>query len=123
MEKEKGFIKYIIIIAVIIGFVFLSQQAFSRGFGKNLVSDATDQAKAYVAKGSNWVVSNVYSKIAGEVQNRGDVIKNEINKEKGKITENILQKAENYFSGIKDSILHPGENNNCTVQPIQTTTK
>ena len=120
---EKGFIKYIIIIAVIIGFVFLSQQAFSRGFGKNLISDATDQAKAYVAKGSNWVVSNVYSKIAGEVQNRGDVIKNEINKEKEKVTENILQKAENYFSGIKDSILHPGENNNCTVQPIQTTTK
>ena len=115
MQQEKGFIKYIIIIAVIIVFVFLSQQAFSRGFIKPLVSDATDQVGAYVAKGSNWVASKVYPKIAGEVQSRGDAIKNEVNAEKEKVSENILQKVGNYFAGVSNSILHPGENN-CTVQ-------
>ncbi len=122
MQQEKGFIKYIIIIAVILVFVFLSQQAYSRFFGKTLISDATDQIKAYVAKGSNWVASKVYPKIAEEVQNRGEVIKNEVTKEKEKVSENILKKVENYFAGISNSILHPGENN-CTVQTTQTPIK
>jgi len=44
---------------------------------------------------------------------RGDIIKNDINQEKNKISGSIRKKIENYFSGIANSIIHPGENNNC----------
>ena len=29
-------------------------------------------------------------------------------------------KIQNYFSGIANAVIHPGENNNCAVQPPQT---
>jgi len=124
--EQKGFIKYALIIIVILTVVFLSQQAYSRGIVKTLISDATNQAGAYLAKGSGWVMSNIYSKISGEVQKRGDTIVNEVNQEKNKvsekISENILKKTEDYFSGVTNSILHPGENNNCPIPANQTST-
>lgn len=116
MQQEKGFIKYIAIIAVILVVVFLSQQAYSKGIGGTLVSDATDKAKAYLAEGSNWAMSNIYPKISGEVQKRGEAIKSDVNQEKNKVSENIGQKISNYFSGVANSIVHPGQNN-CTTPP------
>ena len=116
MHQEKGFIKYIVIIIVILAVVFLSQQVYSRAIGKTLISDATGQAKTYMAKGSDWVMSNIYPKISGEVQKRGDIIKTEVDQEKNKVSENIGTKISNYFSGVTDSVLHPGENNNCQSQ-------
>ena len=119
---QKRLIAYIIAIIVVLVVVFLSQQAYTRGIGKTLISDATDQIKAYTAKGSNWVMSNVYSKISTEVQKRGDVIQNEINQTKQKVTEDIPKQIENYFSGIKDAVA--GKNNNsCSTQPTETPTK
>ena len=114
--KQEGFIKYIVIIIVILLVAFLSHQAYSWGTGKTLISDATDQASAYLAKGSNWATSQIYSKISGEVQNRGDMIKNEIEQEKNKISENILEKTKNYFSEVANSVLHPGTPQNCPTQ-------
>lgn len=120
MEQE-GFIKYIVIIAVILLVAFLSHQAYSWGTGKTFISGATDQASVYLSKGSNWVTSQIYSKISGEVQKRGDIIKTEINQEKEKISENILEKTKNYFSGVANSVLHPGSPQTCPVQiPSQT---
>ena len=124
--KRKKIIFYIILIIVVLVLVFLSQRIFFREAGKTFVSGATSQVGAYLAKGSNWAISAIYPKIsglsaqAGEAQKRGDAIKNEINQTTQKITD-IPKKIENYFSGITNSILHPGENNNCQVQPPQTT--
>jgi len=122
---RKKIIFYIILIIIILVLVFLSQQAFSRGVVKTFVFDAANHVSAYLAKGSSWALSGIYPKIsglsaqAGEAQKRGDAIKNEINQTTQKITD-IPKKIENYFSGITNSILHPGENNNCQVQPPQT---
>jgi len=110
---EKKFIFSIIAIVIVLGAVFLSQQAFSGGFGSMLISNATDQAKAYMAKGSDWAKSTIYPKISGEVQKRGEAIKNEVEQEKNKISESIGEKVSNYFSGVADSILHPGTPQNC----------
>ena len=119
-KQEKGFIKYIVIIIFILAVAFLSQKIYSRGTEKIFVFDAVSQAAgAYIAKGTDWIASAIYPKISGEVQKRGDAIKTEINQEKNKISENIGEKIKNYFSGITDSILHPGDNNNCQVQPSQ----
>lgn len=118
MQQEKGFIKYIVIIAIILIVVFLSQQAYFRGIGKNIFLQGSGVAQDYLTKGSNWAKDNVYPKISGEVQKRGDIIKNEINTEKEKISETIGEKIKDYFSGVADSILHPGQNdNNCNCQP------
>jgi hypothetical protein len=111
--NEKGFIKYIVIIIVILVIAFLSQQLFSRSNENTFISDTANQIGTYLAKGSNWAVSNIYPKISGEVQKRGDMIKNEVDQEKNKISESIGEKISNYFSGVTDSILHPGTPQNC----------
>ena len=120
MDTQQGFIKYFVIIIVILAVVFLSQQALFRGISKTFVSDATDKAGAYLSKASTWASSVIYPKISGEVQKRGDTINNAINQEKQKVSEDIGKKIENYFSGIADSVLHPGENNNCQISSVQT---
>jgi len=120
--EGKSLIKYSVIIVAILLVVFLGQQAYFREMGKTLVSATAGQAAAYLAKGSNWVTSAIYQKISGlpeqagqELQKRGEAIQNEVaqqvEQQKEKISENILDKTKNYFSGISDSILHPGENN------------
>jgi hypothetical protein len=110
---QKGFIKYFVIIIFILAVVFFSQQAKSGGIGSNLISDANSQIKAYVAKGTDWAISNIYSKISGEVQNRGDAIKNEITQEKNKVSENIGEKISDYFSGVENSILNKKTPQDC----------
>ena len=113
MQQEKGFIKYIVIIGVIITIVFLSQLPYFREVGKNLTAKASDAVYGYWAKGADWATSVIYPKVSEEVKNRGEMIKNEITSEKDKISENVLQKVGDYFSGIADSVVHPG-NNSCT---------
>jgi len=120
---EKGqFIKYLVIMIAILGVAFLSQKAYSMGIGKTLVSNATDQAKAYMAKGSDWAMSTVYPKISGEVQKRGDIIKNEVSQEKEKVSENIGTKISNYFSGIANSVVNPGASQDCPSSQTTTNT-
>ena len=118
--NKKTFIKYIIIIIFILLIAFLSQQIYFWGTGKTLISEATNYASAYLAKGSNWVASKIYPKISEvseAAQKRGDIIQTEVNQEKQKISENIGEKISNYFSGVANSVLHPGTPQNC--QPSQ----
>jgi predicted PurR-regulated permease PerM len=119
---QKSFIISIIAIVAILAAAFLSQQAYTKALGNNLISAATNQVDAYATKGSAWVMSNVYPKITGEVQKRGAIIQNEVNQEKQKVSENIGQKIQNYFSGITNSILHPGQTNTCPTPAPTTTT-
>lgn len=112
--KTKNIIKYILIIIFILFLVFLSQKAYSWRIGKNIIFNASDKASASVSKGSNWITSKIYPKTSGVVQNRGDIIKNEIKQEKEKISENILEKIKNYFSGVGNSIINPGTPQNCS---------
>ena len=122
---QKNIIIYIGAVIIILVVVFLSQQVYSRTFGKTLVSAATNQIGEYAAKGSNWVLSKIYPTIsglpaqAGEVmEKRGDMIKTEVNQEKEKVSENIGTKIGNYFSGVANSVLHPTTPQAC--QPAQT---
>lgn len=79
---------------------------------KNLVSGVTDQAGAYLAKGSSWIISKIYPKISTEVQNGGAAVSNGISDTTKKMSENIStaeKNVVNYFSEIADSIA--GKNN------------
>jgi len=100
---NKKIIFSVVIIIIILAAVFLSQQAYSKGIGKTLISDAT-----------NWAMANVYPKITGEVQARGDMIKKEVGSEQKKVSENIGQKISDYFSGVANAITHPGTPQNCS---------
>jgi hypothetical protein len=123
--KFKNMVKNIVVIFVILFLVFFSQQTYLN-FG---VGDSTPQAgvvQDYFAKGSNWVKDSMYPKISGEVQKRGEIIKNEVASEKQKISEDIGKKIKNYFSGVVDSIFNPGKlkenqnQNNCEPTDTQT---
>ena len=112
MQKGKVIIIYVVIIIVILAVVFFSQQPSLKEFGKNLfsLSQGYNKTGEYMANGSNWVKDNILSKIGGEVQKRGDMAKEGITEQKEKISESVGEKIKNYFSGIVDSVFHPGEN-------------
>jgi hypothetical protein len=117
------FIKYAIILASILGLAYLSQQAFFNKNSKTFIYGVTSQASSYLASASNWATSKIYPKMNGVVQNGGDVIKNTAEQQKNKVSENISEKVServsNYFSGITNSVIHPGTPQNC---PAQTST-
>lgn len=119
MELKKIIIYLIIIIIILVG-LFFSQQAYSGKIGKSLLSNAASQAGAYFAKGANWAMSAIYPKISEEVKSGGDAIINPITdqvEQVKNIPQNILEKVENYFSGIGTSITQPGTPQNCPATP------
>ena len=121
--NSKGKIKYIAIIIIILLVVFLSQKAYAwkseNSFISDITGNATNQASSIMAKGSDWVMSKVYPKVTEQVQKRGEIIKTEVNKEKQKVSENISEKISDYFSGVANSVVHPGTPQNC--QPATST--
>lgn len=112
--QEKGFINYIVIIAVVLVIVFLSQRPDLLGKGKTFTffSNAAKKAEAYLASGSDWVASRVFP----DIQKRGEMVKQGVDEQKEKISESVGEKIKNYFSGIGESILHPGTPQNCEPQ-------
>jgi predicted PurR-regulated permease PerM len=115
---QKKIIFSIIAVIIVAAVVFLSQQAYLKVVGRTLISNATNQAKAYLADGTNWAVSKIYPTISGEVQAKGDMIKNEIGQAQQNVSENIGKKISNYVSGISNAVVHPGTPQNCP--PVQT---
>lgn len=117
--KQKGFVKYIIGFAAVLAAAFFSQSGYFKQNVQNSFFKGSGPVQEFFAKGSNWVRDIIYPKITGEVEKRGDMIKTEVAQEKAKVTENVGEKIKNYFSGIGDSIFHPGSQQNC--QPATTT--
>lgn len=113
---EKRIIFSIGAIIIILGVVFLSQQAKSRVAGETFISDAANQGKAYLADGAKWASGNVVPKITGGVQAKGETIKTAAVQQQKNISQNLGQQISNYFSGVANSILHPGIPQNCPAQ-------
>jgi len=117
---EGIFIKNFIIIGLILGAVFFSQNANLLGNGKNFtfISGSVEQAKDFLAKGSDWAISKVYPNIIGEAQKRGEMalhgVASQVDAQKEKVSENISGKIKNYFSGVANSIVHPDAPQNCS---------
>lgn len=91
---------------------------------KQLTESAFTKAGASEAKAIDWsipAISSIPQKTAESVKSGGEAVANGINNVKEKVSENVLQKVENYISGIGNSILHPGTPQNC--QPAQTSSQ
>jgi len=123
--KKSNSIKYFVIIIVILTIVFISQQSYFEDFGEDWGINTSGLVSGYWAKGSSWVAEHVYPKAVEEIENRGEVVKKELEEKKEFASEKISEKIKNYFSGIVDSVIHPGEDNinsnnqNCpTTQPL-----
>ena len=110
--KERGFIQYIVIIGIILAVVFLSQQAYFRGIGKNIYEKIDAQVGSYWSDANDWIKANIYPRVSSEVTKRGEAIKSEVNQEKEKISESLGEKIKNYFSGVVDSVFNPEKNDN-----------
>ena len=91
----KKFIFGILAIVIILAVVYFSQKGAFGGTGKTLVSDAANQAQAYLSAGTNWAAANVYPKITGEVQAKGDMVKTVVGQTQKNVSENIAQKISN----------------------------
>ena len=100
MQKEKGFIQYVVILIIILVVVFFSQQPSFREVGKNVYSQVEAQVGLYWSKASDWVKVNVYPKVSSEVEKRGEAIKEEVNKQKDAAVKSIWDNIKNYFANI-----------------------
>ena len=104
----------IIAIIVILVVVYLSQQPYFGGFGKTLVSDATNKAQAVLTKGYNSAMSAIMPKISNPIHNGGEVIQNGVNGVKQKISD-TQKNIQNYFSGIQNAV-EGKSNSSCPTQ-------
>ncbi len=97
---ERGFIKNIVVIVIILTVVFLSQQLYFREYGKTLYSQIKPQTEAYWLKTVDWLENNIYSRVSGEVESKSTIIQQEINKQKNNIMQNVWGKIKNYSASI-----------------------
>lgn len=97
-EKNGGFIQYIVIIAVILSVVFLSQQPFARPFGKSVYSWSQKEASNYWSKTTHWLGATIYPKVTQEVEKRGEPLKEEVITQKDNAVKNIWENIKNYFA-------------------------
>ena len=90
MEFSK-FIKNIIIIVLILGLAFASQWPYFSSISRDLYQ----QGSKYILNGQNWFQTNIYPRLSGEVEKRGEEVKKEIDKQKNNILQNIWEKIKN----------------------------
>jgi hypothetical protein len=104
-------IKNLIIIAIIIGAVVISQQPAVKGWGQNTLSWIEKKTDPYTSKITDLFEKKLYPTIGGEVEKRKDIIEQEIAEEKEKISETLAEKIKKYFSNIIDLIFFPNRTN------------
>ena len=93
-----GFIKYIVIIVVILVLIFLSQQGYLNFIGKSpYVKEAIKQANVFWTKAVNWFDTKVYPIITTEVAERGEQVKGEVEKQKKNFLQHAWETIEGYF--------------------------
>ncbi len=106
-------IKNLIIIAIILGVVVISQQPGARSLGQNTYSWIEKKAEPYTSKTTDWLQEKVYPAIGREVDSKTGTINQEIGSaietQKEKISQTLAEKIKNYFSNIIDSIFFPNK--------------
>jgi len=86
-------------VIIILAVVFLGQ----KGYLNAVSGTVSGVASGYRAKGEKWVSDRFFEPLTDTIQERGENVKEGTQAIK-KDSENILQKTENYFSGIANSL-------------------
>ena len=106
-RNGEGFIAYIVIVAVILAVVFLSQ-VFTLPFEKMKTQQPllfiSEKVKLYWLDATSWIGKNIYPRVSKEVEDRGGALKDEVEKQKDIAAQSIWEKIKNYFAGKFSSI-------------------
>ncbi len=108
-RKNSGFIKYLALIIIVLGVVFVSQQPYFKKYGENLVSEGASMGQSYIASGSAWLKDHLLESLSGEVEKRGEAAMDTVEETKENISDGAATKIKDYFSGIVDAVIHPGK--------------
>lgn len=84
--------------------------------------DGSTSANTDSAEPVKWTISDIPKMLGDKVKSGGETIANSVATTKEKISENISsaeKNIENYFSGIGNSILHPGTETSQNCVPVQ----
>lgn len=100
MFNQKGFLKNIVIIVILVVLVFVSQQSAFRSYGKDLYGYIGPKIEEYKTKVVDWFKTTIYPRVSGEVEQKGNAIGEEINKQKNNFVQNIWENAKKYFADI-----------------------
>lgn len=95
---QKGIVKNIIVIIILLTIVFLSQQAFTQPIGKQIFSQISEKTGGYVAKVGDWLKTKINPDINKEVQDRGEKAQEELIKQKDGAVKSIWGNIKNYFA-------------------------
>ena len=95
MVNEKGFIANALLIAVVFGLIFASQQAFFKPF----LHTASEATKPYWEPVKTWVATHIYPITKMEVEKRGEIAKTQIEEQKQEAAQSIWESIKNYFTG------------------------
>ena len=96
--QSRGFVQNIVIIAVILILVFLSQQAYARLFVQKIYSQVNAAIQPYWLTFSGWVKITLYPKLSGEVATRGGAVTQELNAQKNIAAQSLWDKIKLFFA-------------------------
>ncbi len=101
-ESGAGFIQIlvinVIILAILLATVFLSQQAYFAPYGKTLYVKGVGQFNVYWLKLNYWADTNLYPRLSGEAGKGGQLITQEITKQKNSIAQSVWENIKNYLA-------------------------
>lgn len=105
MSKVRGFIQNIVIIAVILAVVFLSQLPYFKTNSQIYNFPLFKKSEGYSGNFSfnsnrvnDWLKSNVYDRIGGEAEKRQELATGEINKQKEEIAKNSVYRVKKFIA-------------------------
>ncbi len=96
MDENGGFTKYIVIVAIILVVVFMSQQPQFRVIGQKAYQKATQAT--YWTKAEDWIKNSLWLKVSGEAANIKASTTQEITKQKNNLVENLWEQLKSYFA-------------------------
>lgn len=99
-------IKNLIIIGVIVAIVIFSQQPAFKSVGQNTYSWITKNTSPYTQKATNWATNNLYPIVNKEISQKKELVAQEINSEKAKVSQTLADKIKNYITNAIDSLFN-----------------
>lgn len=94
--RQDGFIKNIVMIAIVLAVVFLSQKSVQNPFVSQITLKAQEDAKTYSHQASDWVLAKILPHANQEVQSRGESVQKAVVAEKNNLVNNLWDNVKNY---------------------------
>ena len=98
MEEKRGVIINAVMIILILGLAFISQQHFFDSYGKNFFSWSGHQINSSWQAAGDWAKATIYPRAQKEVEERGETLKEEVGKQKDAAAKSVWENIKNFFA-------------------------